>query len=178
MVQFTESGGNRRTLLNDVEFFWKTRYFKAKTSRGKPIGRSKLADRISITRNHLLPMFGQVKFKDLSTESIDNWVLEAFASGNLSGQMINHDLFNLRILLDFALADGLMLSNPARSLKPAVVHAKEGGALTSTEVAALISPAFWNGGKILYRTAIVLSLLTGMRAGEVRGLRWENVHPT
>jgi hypothetical protein len=63
-----------RGWFGDGRDFWFTRYLTTKTARGHSIRRTAAIDGERLTRIHLLPRFGDVDFRGLTVDMIDQWV--------------------------------------------------------------------------------------------------------
>ncbi len=74
--------------------------------------------------------------------------------------------------LSQAVQDGLIPRNAARSVKPPQVRRKEMQPLSAEEAKRLLEAARGDRLEALY----VLAISTGMRRGELLGLRWEDVN--
>jgi len=77
----------------------------------------------------------------------------------------------LRMCMEQALMEGLIPRNPCAHVKPPALNESRSRALDMKEVPALLDAA--KGSPI--RGPILMALLTGLRRGEVLGLRWEDV---
>ena len=73
-----------------------------------------------------------------------------------------------------AVAEGWLTENPAAFVKPVRAQGVERGILSPAEVSRLLSePSIWQDYR--HYTINLLAVTTGMRMGEIRGLRVENV---
>jgi hypothetical protein len=125
-------------------------------------GRARGSDRIE-------PRFGAWHVARIDHQSIQTWVNEMVASG-LSPRTVRWMHSVLKMTLDYAIEDGQLLSrNPASRTKFPAQRQTSHTYLTTTEVAALTLACGTQGD--------VVSLLayTGMRFGELIGLRVEDV---
>lgn len=77
----------------------------------------------------------------------------------------------LRAALDIAVRDGLLASNPTAKVKRPAVAPKEARYLSTEDVRRLLDQL----DGLRYRLAVLLMAATGMRRGEVAGLRWSDV---
>ncbi|HET7667076.1 MAG TPA: tyrosine-type recombinase/integrase [Mycobacterium sp.] len=80
----------------------------------------------------------------------------------------------LRAALDIAVRDGLLASNPTAKVKRPAVAPKEARYLSTEDVRRLLNQL----DGLRYRLAVLLMAATGMRRGEVAGLRWSDVDLT
>ena len=134
-----------------------------------PKKRSEADDR-SIIKRHLRPAFGALRVADVTTERVDPFV-EAFAR---SEKTLANVLTLLIAMLNFAVARGWIVACP-KIRKPRVrIAPRDYGYLrTDEEIRRVLDAARKAGDDVhaLYTCAIY----TGMRAGELAGLRWSDV---
>jgi len=110
--------------------------------------------------------------KEITSAHVSRFLGKLDESGLASEYRRN--IYNLvNEIFEVALANGLILSNPVRSKihRPAVLQEQEKSALSSDQCWAVISPVCEKRHKALLWTF----MLTGMRQGEVFGLRRMNV---
>lgn len=121
----------------------------------------------SLLRRHLLPMFGEMRLCDI--QRLDVQLFLSQKGQQLSGQTVHH----LRVLLSRILGEavlwGYVHENVAQGTRlPRAARPAERSYLTIEQarqlIAALEEPA---------RSAVVLAILTGLRRGEIFGLRWK-----
>ena len=130
--------------------------------------------------NHILPYLGAKKLTQLKTSEIQkhyNYLLE---SGRVKDNGKGKGLANatvrgihmvLREALDSAVREGLIPRNPADGTSPPKIHRKEKQVLTKDELETFM--------KLIENDAswydfFYTEMLTGMRAGEICGVRWED----
>ena len=130
--------------------------------------------------NHILPYLGAKKLTQLKTSEIQkhyNYLLE---SGRVKDNGKGKGLSNatvrgihmvLREALDSAVREGLIPRNPADGTSPPKIHRKEKQVLTKDELETFM--------KLIENDAswydfFYTEMLTGMRAGEICGVRWED----
>ena len=125
----------------------------------------------SYIRVHLVPALGNIYLKDLDPRTLQKFYNYKFEVEKLSPKTIaNLNLF-LHRALAFAVSEGLINSNPAASLnlprgpKPAI------SVLTRDEQNKLIIASYQHRFGVFIR----FTLFTGVRIGELLGLRWEDV---
>ena len=129
--------------------------------------------RFSTTRNyrhmirkHLLPFFGQTRLPDIGPADVQIFLAEK--AKHFSPKTV----LSLRNLLSkiFGTAQtwGYLQANPARGAQvPALVATRERVTLTPEQVRALLGVL-----KEPYRTMVLLAVLSGLRRGEIFGLKW------
>jgi integrase len=139
--------------------------------------RSTIEQRRRHLKLHIAPFVGRIKLADLTTPRV-NGFMDQLRDNNRSVAMRRKVLTSLSTALSFAQGRGLVAQNAARGVK---VRSDErhraSGPLkagrdfpTKSELNLLINKAaeFW-------RPFIVTAVFTGMRASELRGLRWCDV---
>ncbi len=157
------------TLLRDfVAGEWK----EARFDRCKPATRKSYA---SLLDGRLLPAFGAQPLDRISPAHVRRWFddFSRTAPGNA-----NHGLGLLRRIMDFAVARGLVETNPARGVKPNRREALT-RFLSREEIARLhgaLDRQTGRGKRFRQQADIVrLLLLTGCRRSEIVRLRWSEV---
>ena len=136
-----------------------------KVHRNKP---SELASKEGILRNHLVPAFGTTSLREIDTAAVEDYK-EAKSAKNLSPKTINNHLAVLGRLLRMARKRGVILVVP--DLTPIRVTKHDSDFLSFTEAPKLVESA---EGQL--KTMVQVILHTGLRIGEVRALRWEDVN--
>jgi integrase len=122
-------------------------------------------------KHHLLPAFGKWRLTDLSALAIQQYALAKMDSG-LSWEMASHFRNLISAVFSAAKQWGYFPGeNPARGVRlPEKKAVREKHALTLEQIQRLLGtladPA---------RTIFLVGILTGMRIGEILGLRWQDV---
>jgi integrase len=125
------------------------------------------------TRVFLLPAFGKQKLDAITSYQIDTWLTNAPKTG-YSNNTVNTAFRFLSIMLGEAARQGKLQANPCRGIKTLPVHKKDVEILTPIEVKKLFPKdwsVIWQDEKICILNK--LAACTGMRIGEVMGLRGE-----
>jgi integrase len=121
-----------------------------------------------IIRDHIDPVLGQVKLDTLRTDHIQR--LYALKGESVGPYTVRKIHITLHKALNQAVKWGIILRNPAdlveRPPKPDAEHT----VLTATQVQTLLQAARGTHLEALYHLAIT----TGMRQGEILGLRWSD----
>ncbi len=130
--------------------------------------------------NHIIPYLGSKKLTQLKTSEIQkhyNYLLE---SGRVKDNGKGKGLSNatvrgihmvLRESLDSAVRDGLIPRNPADGTSPPKIHRKEKQVLTKDELETFMK--LIENDESWY-DFFYTEILTGMRAGEICGVLWED----
>ncbi len=120
---------------------------------------------------HLKPVLGTMVLSELNPRMLQLFYNHKLEKEGLSRKtIININLFLHRVL-DFAVGEGYIRSNPADSLNLSRGQKPEIEVLNRDEQAALIRGSYSHR----YGVFIRLTLFTGIRLGELLGLRWEDV---
>ncbi len=119
---------------------------------------------------HIIPALGRLKLKDLSPMHVRSFYREKLDSG-LSSATVRKMHSILRKALKQAILDGLIPRNVCEAVKPPKVERKEITPLDREQAKALLDAA--SGDRL--GTLYVLAVHTGMREGELLGLKWEDV---
>lgn len=120
--------------------------------------------------NRFIPELGQIKLQALRADAIQSLTnrMGKQKPKPLAPSTIHRELSVLRVALEQAVENRLILHNPAASVKLPKMAQKEVDALTQEETEALLAvlPMSTNG------RAIRFILGTGLRVSELCGLRW------
>lgn len=120
----------------------------------------------------LVPVFGALLLREMTSEMIDAYRSHLVAAGRLSGRTINKYLLVLHAIFKRAQRHWGLAVNPAAGIeRQPVRRPSEFRVLSPEEVHALARAAADQQDAALYTTAA----FTGLRLGEVRALRWRDV---
>jgi integrase len=125
------------------------------------------------TRVFLVPAFGKQKIDSISAYQIDGWLTGAPKLG-FANNTVNTAFRFLSIMLGEAARRGVIQVNPCRGVKTLPVQKKEIEILTPPEVRSLFGRDWsevWQSETVYILNK--LAACTGMRIGEVLGLRGE-----
>ncbi len=107
-------------------------------------------------------------------EAIAKWNREATVARTerlLSTRTIRHLYDTLRMALRWSVSMGILARNPADAVKPPKVERSEMHTLEPDDIARLLQAA--RGTELL--SAIAVAVATGLRRGELLGLRWPDI---
>ena len=137
----------------------------------------------NIIDKHILPMFGRMRVRDIKTYHVQNFILRLNSlprsdgkSGHLSPQTVKRYTTVLRSMLTMAykmyyMDDDVGLS---RRLTFPKERYQEVDVFTIEETKAILDAA--KTEPINIRLLIELALFTGMRRGEIVGLKWSDIN--
>ena len=133
-------------------------------------------------RLHIEPLIGRLKLSQLNMPTVRNFE-DKLRDKGCSLTMVRYAIRSLGALLADAQERGLIIRNPVRDLRRHRRHDKaagkkqRGGKLkvgvdipTPDEIRRIITAADGN-----WRPLLLTAIFTGLRASELRGLRWEDV---
>ena len=120
--------------------------------------------------NHVKPALGRLKLKNLNALHLQGLYRERLDSG-LSGSTVQKMHHALHKSLSQAVRWDLIPRNPADAVKAPAPSTKEMHPLSALEARQLLETARGDRLEALY----VLAVYTGMRRGELLGLKWEDV---
>ena len=125
---------------------------------------------------HICPVLGRAKLSALTTPGIYQFDAELREVGR-SLAMRRKVLTSLKTIVTFAQSRGLVAQNVARSIKVSGDRRTKPGPLregvdfpSRSELRAIIDTA-----SARWRPLLVTAIFTGMRASELRGLRWSDI---
>ena len=130
--------------------------------------------------NHILPYLGAKKLTQLKTADIQKHYNRLLESGRKNDIGKGKGLANatvrgihmvLREALDSAVREGLIPRNPADGTSPPQIHRKEKQVLTKDELETFMK--LIENDEVWY-DFFYTEIITGMRQGEICGLRWED----
>jgi len=124
----------------------------------------------SIVRVHLAPAIGKVKLKALTPDHVRGLYREKL-DGGLAPRTVLHIHRTLSKALKQATDDGLVPRNAAAPVKPPRPRREEIRPLDREQVRVLFEAAGEDRLEALY----VVAVTTGLRRGELQGLKWEDL---
>lgn len=113
-------------------------------------------------------VFGHVKLRDLSRPKVREWAIEHPSQVGTA-----------RAMLGDAFRDGLVAANPLAGMRlPGSRGRKDIAALTEQQIDQLVDCAtrvHGEYGRVVYGPMILIAAYTGLRPGELHGLRWTDL---
>ena len=125
----------------------------------------------SRVRTHLVPAFSGMNLRAIKPDHLRDLYAVLIARG-ISARTVRHIHVILQSMLKAAEQDGLLVRNVARLVKPPRVIRREFLTLSPREARLLIDGAAGHPDEPLF----LLAISTGLRIGELLGLRWEDVN--
>jgi integrase len=131
-----------------------------------------------LVQRQIAPAIGQIPMRKLTPVHIEAFEAELQRTGYVKGRKAGQGLTAQTVLhvhrtlsqaLAHAVATGVLFKNPAGQVKPPRPPRREIAILTKQEVASLLREA-----GPLYLPVLV-AVTTGMRRGEILGLRWSDI---
>ena len=146
---------------------------QAKIKRGKTYTKSFARTNLYNKNKYLIPEFGSKDIKSITVKMVDDWLLSLQSKYGISAVTANKQLSLLRRILDVAVSDGVISSNPANSVEPLDEAENSRGSFSLEQVHSLFAVE-WDD--IYVREMCRLAASTGMRLGEIRALHREQIH--
>ena len=134
----------------------------------------KITLRISLDK-HILPVFGELQLDEISKSAVLAFranlarIPRKDGSSGLSPSRINHVMVPLRSIMNEA-AERYEFSSPFKNIKPLKIGRTDVDPFTLEEVRQLIEHV-----RPDYKNYLIVRFFTGMRTGEVHGLKWKHV---
>lgn len=123
-----------------------------------------------LARKHLIPALGRKAIGKVLKSDIES-LLGRMQRAGLSQSTRKSTFIVLRLALGSAVGDNLIAANPAEAIPTPQVDREEAAFLTPEQARALLAAT----EGLRYAGALRLALATGMRRGEVAGLKWSDV---
>lgn len=163
-------------LLPYLESFWKpdSPYARAKKIiEKKPLSLTYIQLNDAGIRTMVLPYepFHDLRITDLKPGLIKDWQLWCLENGK-GARRVNAVMQAMKVPINYLLSRGDIEIDPFRNVKKIPYSPKEKGILNQEEVGNLIESKE-NDPRV--KLAVLLAVLSGLRRGEVRGLRWKDI---
>lgn len=133
----------------------------------------------SYINRRIVPKLGHIKLLDLSVDILQRFINEQYAHGNLKtgGTLSEKTIHNIYLMMHEAMGQAVknelvMKNNLEAVVLPKVQHV-EMRVLNKQENNALLKVTMKSDER--YGLGVLLALKTGMRIGEICGLRWKDI---
>ena len=124
-----------------------------------------------VARTHIFDSaIGRLILDKIRPSHVEGWIVELRRKG-LAESSIRSAYTILRAVLDTAVRDGALATNPAAAVRRPKVTSKEAAHLTPAQVAELLAAA----QRSRYAAVFAFLVHTGLRRGEALSLRWADV---
>jgi Phage integrase family/Phage integrase, N-terminal SAM-like domain len=124
----------------------------------------------NMVSTHLIPVFGNTQLRLISKDSVQSF-LNAKAQGDSSWKTVKHIRTVFGSILESAVRDDLLVSNPVRKTRlPRRAPEEEKAPISPESIRALLEKLPEPS-----RSIARLLAMTGLRIGELLALRWQDV---
>lgn len=159
-------------------FIWgECPYITAEQKRGRQLSRGNADTNRRILKSKLLPNFGKLKLKEITTSDIEKWMFKMDKEG-LSGRSINIYYGVLQSILSEAKRLSDIQKNPCDNVKRMAQKKFIREILTMEEYIQLSSESnisnIWSD-QIMYYTIYLIGASCGLRLGEIQALKVKNI---
>lgn len=160
----------------DFYIYEKCPYIQGRVRRGYKYSKKQAKTNRYYLEHHILPFFKTRAIETISVGDINRWLIQLPETSKISNKTANNILTILRQIFQVAVEDGLREDNPAEKVRPLAKNAnsKRRLAFSRDQISKLFSES-WSSN--VAEVAARLAAQTGMRAGEIRALSPEQIHP-
>lgn len=126
-------------------------------------------------KKYILPAFGDEKITGISGRAVEFWYLGLVQQGKISTKTCNDNLGLFKKILNDAVRWGFIAQNPILMVKRMSLPEKDMDFWSQGEVKQFLG--YWGSKEQLpnFFWSVIVALYTGMRKGEVLGLKWSAV---
>lgn len=124
-------------------------------------------------RKFVIPELGSKSMQELTPEICNKFLRKMPEKYGIKPQTANKVFIAFRQVLEYAVQEGVISSNPARGIKQLISKPEPRGCFTSSQIKMLFSD-HWDD--YIVEWMCKLSALTGMRQGEILALSNEQLH--
>lgn len=148
---------------------------------GKRVRASTFRHYVGHVETHLKPYFGKIKINALNYDSIEEFI--RYCQGKqICTATVKQIRITLGAIIDYAFKKKYISNNPVRGFKltddsSEIIDPEEGeelkkiNFLTPVQIQALLSET----SELKYQTLFLIAVTTGMRQGELLGLKWDDI---
>ena len=125
----------------------------------------------NVYKRHIQPYFGSKKLNDITVTDINNWKNTLYNEKGLSSKRVNDIRKVFSTILKDAILDEIISTNPISKSKPLPAHiSKEIFPFRLSEIKKMIEHSVGQD-----RNIICTLFFTGIRTGELIGLKWTDI---
>jgi integrase len=128
-----------------------------------------------LLRRHVRPHIGATRIQRVRPAMLAELYSKLMRESALAARTVGHVHRVTRRALGHAVQWGVIRQNPADNVSPPPVQSAEVQILRSDEVQAILDKLRSRRGRLLYTIAVVM-IGTGIRRGELCGLRWHDIN--
>jgi len=180
LASATLAGSPGAELFTDfLTRFWNFKespYVKEKAAHGQRIGEAHCDESCRRAKEHWLPFFAGKRLAEVNRDDLKRFSLEISSEQkNLAPNTRNRILVVGTTALRWAFLNGLTMVDPTVGIRRFSGKEKKRGILSPEEAKELFNLEWPD---LRFKLANLLSATTGLRAGEVSGLRLEDINET
>ena len=124
---------------------------------------------------HIIPALGNLKVVELTPARLQSWVDGLVRSGKVAPKTVEESKRVISAALNAAVRLDIIRSNPASAVRIPAQKSKAHVTWTAEEVATVLDAVL---DEPMWRAVYSVVLMTGMRPGELRSLRWSDIDVT
>jgi integrase len=152
-------------------------YIKSRLLHGKSYTRGWAKAQRNLLINRIQPEFGDSDIREVYHNQIEAWLLK-LKQERTGVKTLNHLITILRIIFGYAMKSHDINENPMDNIELFSLQIKEKGILSREELKLMFSDEYGNIWRSKMHFALNLTAaMTGMRLGELLGLKYEMVQP-
>lgn len=165
--QFAKSSGLLFKTFADGFFDDDSDFCKWKIVSGNTLAKSTIASYRRLLENQLLPYFGEMQLRKISTDTVKQWIV--WTNDKCSPKTSNNAQSVFNIIMKSAKEKRLIKEVPSADLSFRKIKKRNRELLTVEELNLIYNSKLWHWE--CARRAFLVCALTGMRIGEVTGLQ-------
>lgn len=147
-------------------------YYKWKLVNNQKVTDETLLSYDKFLRNQLMPFFTGFNLSQINKDVVKQWII--WSSDKWSAKTVNNAQTTLNLILNSAVDKSLINENPLKGLCFRKTEKKQRTLLTIDEIRFIYHSEWTNP---IYRKMFLLTVITGMRIGEVIGLTDNDIEP-
>jgi integrase len=150
-------------------------YIKTRLLRGKSYTKGWAKAQRNLLAAKIIPEYGGLDIREICHNQIETWLLKLKKEGT-GAKTLNHLITILRIIFGYAVKSQVIDENPMDYIELFALNTREKGILSRGELKLLfsdVSGGIWRSK--MHFTLNLTAAMTGMRLGELLGLKYENV---